>query len=105
MINLVEVKKKLFDKRNELLKRIASVEQDFRSGRSTDSEDQAAEVENEDVLIGLQHEAQEELINVDKALSRLSSGHYGVCSSCGSKINPARLDALPYVVECINCAK
>jgi len=35
----------------------------------------------------------------------LETGDYGLCTQCGDEINPARLDALPYVTTCINCAE
>lgn len=103
-MNLNGIEKILSDKRAELLQRIAAVERDFNAGRSIDSEEQAAELENEEVLIGLQQEAQHELQKVDEALLKLQQGRYDVCSSCGEKISQDRLEALPYVNDCINCA-
>lgn len=44
-----------------------------------------------------------ELRAVEHALTRLKRGDYGVCQSCGRQIDPARLDALPYAVLCIDC--
>jgi DnaK suppressor protein len=99
-----DIEKRLNEKRAELLERIAAVERDFNAGRSIDSEEQAAELENEEVLIGLQQEAQKELQNVEEALLKLQNGRYDVCSSCGGGISQDRLVALPYVIDCINCA-
>ena len=44
-----------------------------------------------------------ELRAVEHALARLKRGEYGVCQSCGREIDPARLEALPYAVLCIDC--
>ena len=44
-----------------------------------------------------------ELRAVEYALARLKRGEYGICQSCGRQIDPARLDALPYAVLCIDC--
>ena len=44
-----------------------------------------------------------ELRAVEYALGRLKRGEYGTCQSCGRQIDPARLDALPYAVLCIDC--
>ena len=98
------IEKRLNEKRAELIQRIAAVDQDFNAGQSIDSEEQAVELENEEVLIGLQLAAQNELQKVDEALLKLQRGHYDVCSSCGEKISQDRLAALPYVIDCINCA-
>ena len=40
---------------------------------------------------------------IDSALGRLENGHYGVCMSCGNKIPPERLKAIPYAILCIDC--
>ena len=39
------------------------------------------------------------------ALHRVKQGMYGVCNGCDQKIPVARLDALPYSVLCIKCAR
>lgn len=44
-----------------------------------------------------------ELRAVEYALERLKRGEYGICQSCGKQIDPARLEALPYAVLCIDC--
>lgn len=44
-----------------------------------------------------------ELRAVEHALARLKRGEYGVCQSCGKDIDPARLEALPTAVLCIDC--
>ncbi|PON13473.1 hypothetical protein C2W62_34165 [Candidatus Entotheonella serta] len=41
---------------------------------------------------------------IQAALKRLDSSTYGTCMSCDSQIAPARLEALPYAVQCIDCA-
>ena len=104
MTKYIDIEKKLLDKRDELRARVSSVEKDFNKGRSADSEEQATEAENEEVLIELQREAQQELVIIDEALMKLEQGSYGICSQCGEEISQGRLDALPYVINCINCA-
>lgn len=39
------------------------------------------------------------------ALQRIDAGTFGICESCGEAISPARLDAIPSVRFCIDCAK
>jgi RNA polymerase-binding transcription factor DksA len=38
------------------------------------------------------------------ALKRLDDGTYGICVTCDEPIAPARLEALPYALQCIKCA-
>lgn len=44
-----------------------------------------------------------ELRNVDTALQRLAQGYYGICVSCGDRIDAERLDANPAAVRCLEC--
>lgn len=37
-------------------------------------------------------------------LQRIDAGTYGICTSCGAEIAPARLEALPTATRCIGCA-
>lgn len=41
---------------------------------------------------------------VDRALEKIGDGTYGLCHSCGKPIAPARLQAVPESVLCIECA-
>jgi RNA polymerase-binding protein DksA len=43
------------------------------------------------------------LVNVDRALRNIENGTYGVCEHCGREIAPARLEARPASVLCIDC--
>jgi DnaK suppressor protein len=40
---------------------------------------------------------------LDDALERIERGIYGICVSCGSKIDPARLAAVPLTPHCLRC--
>jgi DnaK suppressor protein len=40
---------------------------------------------------------------VDAALARLDDGTFGTCLRCGKPIAPARLEALPWAAQCIDC--
>ncbi len=46
-----------------------------------------------------------ELANIDAALQRLDAGEYGVCRRCGERIEASRLAAMPFVLECTECAR
>jgi DnaK suppressor protein len=42
--------------------------------------------------------------DVDRALGKLDEGTYGSCDVCGETIAPARLEAMPWAVRCVNDA-
>jgi DnaK suppressor protein len=41
--------------------------------------------------------------DIDRALTRVQTGVYGVCLGCGELITRPRLRALPHVALCIKC--
>jgi len=100
-----EQRKALEKLKTELEARIAAIEKDFQRGRSRDSEDQAQERGNDDVLAGLVADARTELNDVLRALSRIEAGTYGLCTSCGESIDPRRLESIPEASLCMNCAQ
>ena len=61
-----------------------------------------AELQQE-IDISLVEMRSEALRRVDEALTRLSEGVCGQCAECGDEISPARLDALPFAVRCLDC--
>jgi DnaK suppressor protein len=42
---------------------------------------------------------------LQRALAKLEEGSYGRCDRCGGPIAPARLEAAPESVLCIDCAR
>ena len=70
-----------------------------------DMEEQAVEVQNDDVIDSLESEAEAELRQVMHALARIEAGGGEVCEVCEAPIAPARLDALPYTTLCRECAE
>ena len=45
------------------------------------------------------------LAAIDAALGRIESGTYGRCVTCGTAIDDDRLEAIPYVTQCIDCRR
>ncbi len=43
------------------------------------------------------------LREVNRALTKMELGTYGVCESCGKPISLERLEALPWAILCIDC--
>jgi len=100
-----KIKKQLMARQKELSARIEEIEGDLRTPRSASWEDRATETEGDEVLDALEDTAMAELSEIRTALDRIENGTYGICATCGDKINAKRLEALPYATQCINCAR
>jgi DnaK suppressor protein len=67
--------------------------------------DAALDAAQDEISSKLAEVESRELTNIEVALERMRSGNYGVCEVCGGKIPLARLTALPYVANCIECQR
>ena len=56
-----------------------------------------------EIGVGKSLEVTEE--KLERALAKLEDGSYGRCDRCGGPIAPARLEAVPESVLCIDCAR
>lgn len=54
-------------------------------------------------VIGLVDSLKTQLDAVDAALERIEDGTYGTCANCGNEIAPARLEARPASIYCLDC--
>jgi RNA polymerase-binding transcription factor DksA len=43
------------------------------------------------------------LRDVQRAVTKMDAGTYGICERCGRRISLERLEALPWAVRCIDC--
>src|ERR1044071_3323662 len=54
--------------------------------------------------IGVGTSLEDGLARTERALAKLDEGTYGTCDACGKPIAPARLEAMPDSVLCVDCA-
>ena len=74
-----------------------------RGGVTNHVSDDANETVEQEMMLSLQMTAERQLDRVRQAMSRLDAGTYGTCANCGKQITPARLEARPWAIYCIDC--
>ena len=99
-----EIREQLLAKHEELTRRLENIKSNITRGRSADSQEQAQELENAEVVDALGNEARRELTLIAKALDQIKNDAYGECVDCGQEIPEARLKAYPFAERCIGCA-
>ncbi len=97
-------KTRLDARRRELLTELQHIEHDLDEPKPKDWDDAASERQGDEVLEALGSHDQEELRQIDAALSRIEDGEYGACVKCGNDISAERLEVLPATPFCKNCA-
>lgn len=71
----------------------------FETGQA-DQEESAAEVEEYEMLIDVEHVLELQAQAVNQALLKISTGEYGICAKCTKPIPLERLEANPSASAC-----
>lgn len=98
------IQKTLEDKLAELMERAVEIEDKLSDPGEQDWEENALEMEDDEVRIKIGELAKKEIEEIESVLSRIKSGEYGKCTICRKPIDVARLELLPHTLTCINCA-
>ena len=98
------VRQRLQDRLEQLTRRVGAIEHDLRSVHDRDSQERASELQNDEVLEGLDAMSLAEVRQIQGALRRIADGNYGACASCGRPIGAPRLAAVPTTTACVACA-
>ena len=72
----------------------------FGEGQADEEED---EVEEFDTLVALKEVLENELERIDKALTKIKKGKYGICERSGKPISKERLKIIPQARYCAKC--
>lgn len=108
------VRRRLLEERERLLREIDSLEEDLSDPASEASDENhhrshmaesAAFTLDRQMELTLEENARHVLGRIDRALEKLESGTYGICDSCGKKIDAGRLKAAPHAGLCIDCQR
>ncbi len=101
------MRKKLMRLKAEVLESLIAENNDFKAAVEDIGVKDLADVASNDIdartleAVGAKDKIR--LERIEAALARMENGRFGICASCGSRINHARLEAIPYSVLCINC--
>jgi DnaK suppressor protein len=99
-------KQRLIAKRKELVSEVrgSNVGSLETSGDGIqDIADQASSAYTKEFLLSIGDAERRMLRQVDEALDKIRQDTYGLCESCGERINERRLEALPFAKLCIKC--
>jgi RNA polymerase-binding transcription factor DksA len=99
-----QAKLALTERRTELTRHLAEIEDRLDDPSPKDWEDAATEAEDDQMLESLGAVERAEVARIDAALARIEDGAYGECVTCGEPIAEKRLAILPETPHCARCA-
>jgi RNA polymerase-binding protein DksA len=82
---------------------LAGLMRDAGDGAGQDQADVGATSFERDHELTVLAKERETLAQIDRALSHIDDGSYGVCDSCGNPIGKNRLMAVPHATLCMSC--
>ncbi len=103
---LNQLRTRLKDRRHHLLREVELRLRELRDSagnRMTDTVDIASNLIEDEIVMSIAQCEAREIEQIDNALSKIGDGNYGICESCGKKINKQRLMAIPFVNLCVKC--
>jgi DnaK suppressor protein len=112
---LDDLRGRLEDERSHLQEQLSSIQEaTFAATQSDISGEVSFDDENADAGtftyererdLSIENNVRDLLAKIDRALTAMAEGRYGLCARCGRPIEKARLKALPYVDLCIKDAQ
>ncbi|MGW2189150.1 TraR/DksA family transcriptional regulator [Streptomyces sp. NPDC001719] len=82
---------------------ISGLMRDSGDGAGDDQADTGTKNITREHELALAANAQEMLLQTERALERLDAGTYGLCENCGKPIGKARMQAFPRATLCVEC--
>jgi DnaK suppressor protein len=104
MTDTDKYKRQIETRLQELGARLERIEEALDDSDVSDLEDQAIELEDDEVQAGIGRASVRESRLLEGALTRIAKGTYGICETCGAQIATERLDVIPYANLCRDCA-
>jgi RNA polymerase-binding protein DksA len=114
-IEVADLLSRLKAERDELQAQLTTIEEDtFAVTQSDSSGDVGLDDESADAGtatferekdLSIENNVRDLLQKIERALTRVEDGTYGMCERCGKPIEKARIKALPYVDLCIKDAQ
>ena len=101
-----KLKSLLLNRRQDMLEQVAHLEfeRDELGQHFIESIDSAQKENLAQLIYKLDERGKEEIAEIELALTKMSSGRYGMCELCGKSIPIKRLKVLPATRLCRNCA-
>lgn len=97
-------RQKILHRLDELGVRMSGIETELDLPKPRDLNDQAIDLEDDEVLETLGLAAQQETRELRAALKRCDDGGFGICANCGEAISDERLELVPQAQLCRRCA-
>jgi DnaK suppressor protein len=78
---------------------------DLRNSAERSADETDTDAYEREKTLALVQSLERKLESLDRAMQLAQRGNYGICESCGDRIDPARLEILPQATLCLKCQR
>lgn len=96
---------KLEQEREETTRNLERQLTDLRNMAEPTADEADVDAYEREKTWALAQSLQRKLESIERALRLAQAGTYGICESCGERIDPARLEILPQTTLCLACQR
>ena len=101
--NLKKIKEQLIAQREAIADKLRGKDLSVDDSETPDPVDLAVRNYSKNVMLSVSENETKQLTMINDALDRIEDDEYGICQNCEKKVNPKRLNALPWAMYCIEC--
>jgi RNA polymerase-binding protein DksA len=96
---------RLEQQRQEAVREIENLRNDLRNMAEPSADEADVDAYEREKTWALVQSLKRKIESIDHAIRQAQEGTYGICESCGQKIDPARLEILPDTTLCLSCKR
>lgn len=91
--------------RQATIEKLEHLRIDLRNSAERSADETDTDAYEREKTLALVHSLERKLESLDRAIESAQKGTYGICESCGDRIDPARLEILPQATLCLKCQR
>jgi len=96
---------KLETTREEIFEDMEHLRAELRSMAEPSADEADVDAFEREKTWALLRRLEDKIESLDRAILSAQRGTYGICESCGQRIDPARLEILPETTHCLDCQR
>ena len=100
---LKKIKARLIEERESIIGKLSSNDLSVDESEIPDPVDLAVRNYSKNVMLAVSENESRQLVLINEALERIEDDEYGICPNCENKVNPKRLNAIPWARYCLDC--
>ena len=100
---LKKIKARLIEERDTIIGKLSSNDLSVDESETPDPVDLAVRNYSKNVMLAVSENESKQLTLINEALERMEDDEYGLCHNCEAKVNPKRLNAIPWARYCLDC--